>query len=53
MAPEQTLLAEIERDLLEGKPLADLLRKCIMLGGRSGSQDLRDSRQAPTRTSTP
>jgi hypothetical protein len=36
------LLAEIERDLLDGKPLADLLRKCIMLGGKSGSVELRD-----------
>lgn len=39
---EETLLAEIERDLLDGKPLADLLRKCIMLGGKSGSVELRD-----------
>jgi hypothetical protein len=42
VASDQTLLAEIERDLLDGRPLADLLRKCIMLGGRSGSQALRD-----------
>jgi hypothetical protein len=42
VASDQTLLAEIERDVLDGKPLADLLRKCIMLGGRSGSQALRD-----------
>jgi hypothetical protein len=39
---DETLLSEIERDLLDGKPLADLLRKCIMLGGRSGSVELRD-----------
>lgn len=36
------LLAEIERDLLDGKPLADLLRKCVLLGGRAGSVELRD-----------
>lgn len=41
MATDSSLLAEIERDVLDGRPLADLLRKCIMLGGRSGSQDLR------------
>ncbi len=39
---EQNLLSEIERDLLDGKPLADLLRKCVMLGGKSGSAELRD-----------
>ena len=42
VASDHTLLAEIERDLLDGRALADLLRKCIMLGGRSGSQELRD-----------
>jgi hypothetical protein len=41
MATGSTLLAEIERDLLDGKPLGDLLRKCILPGGRSGSQELR------------
>jgi hypothetical protein len=39
---DETLLSEIERDLLGGKPLADLLRKCVVLGGRSGSVELRD-----------
>jgi hypothetical protein len=39
---DETLISEIERDLLDGKPLADLLRKCIVLGGRSGSVELRD-----------
>lgn len=39
---EATLLGEIERDLLDGKPLADLLRKCVLLGGKSGSVELRD-----------
>jgi hypothetical protein len=42
MGSGSSLLAAIERDLLDGKPLADLLRKCIMLGGRAGSQELRD-----------
>lgn len=37
-----SLLAEIERDLLDGKPLADLLRKCLILGARSGSIELRE-----------
>ncbi len=39
---EETLLGEIERDLLDGKPLADLLRKCVLLGGKSGSVELRN-----------
>ncbi len=42
VATDGSLLAEVERDLLDGKPLADLLRKCLMLGGRSGSQDLQE-----------
>ncbi|MBT2270671.1 AbiTii domain-containing protein [Rhodococcus qingshengii] len=42
MPNSQRLLTEIERDLLDGKPLADLLRKCVLLGGRSGSVELRD-----------
>lgn len=36
------MLDEIERDLLDGKPTADLLRKCVVLGGRAGSTELRD-----------
>lgn len=40
-AQRPSLLAEVERDLLDGKPLADLLRKCVILGGRSGSHELR------------
>jgi hypothetical protein len=39
---DQGLLREIERDLLDGKPLADLLRKCVVLGGRAGSPKLRE-----------
>jgi AbiTii len=40
---EQNLLVEIERDALdEAVPLAVVLRKCIILGGRSGSERLRD-----------
>lgn len=42
MAHDSGLLSEIERDLLDGKPLADTLRKCVVLGGRSNSQELRD-----------
>lgn len=37
-----TLLTEIERDLLDGTPIADVLRKLIVLGGRAGSSELRD-----------
>jgi hypothetical protein len=42
VSKEQGLLTEIERDLLDGRPLADLLRKCVILGGRAGSEELRD-----------
>jgi hypothetical protein len=42
VAKDGTLLAEVERDLLDGKPLADILRKCILLGRRAGSVELRD-----------
>lgn len=38
-----TLLDEIEVGALDSEvPLSDLLRKCVALGGRSGSVDLRD-----------
>lgn len=37
------LLAEIEKGALdEQTPISVLLRKCVMLGGRAGSADLRD-----------
>ena len=39
---EPSLLTEIERDLLDGAPVADVLRKLIVLGGRAGSSELRD-----------
>lgn len=39
---EQTLLGQIEQDLLDNKPVADVLRKVIMLGGKAGSSELRD-----------
>jgi len=42
MVASRGLLSEIEEDLLAGKPLADLLRKTIILGGRAGSAELRD-----------
>jgi hypothetical protein len=37
-----SLLAEIERDVLGTVPLADVLRKCVVFGGRAGSIELRD-----------
>jgi len=40
--PATTLLSEIERDLLDGVAVPDVLRKLIILGGRSGSSELRD-----------
>jgi hypothetical protein len=36
------LLAEIETDVLSDRPLADALRKCVVLGGKAGSVELRD-----------
>lgn len=36
-----SLLSQIEEDVVSGRPLADTLRKCIILGGKAGSQDLR------------
>jgi len=38
---DQPLLAAVQRDVLDGKPLADVLRKCILLGSVSGSAELR------------
>ena len=32
----------MERDVLSDRPLAETLRKCIVLGGRAGSTELRD-----------
>ncbi|WP_146067427.1 hypothetical protein [Arthrobacter sp. SX1312] len=42
MREDRGLLEEIEDDLLAGKPLADLLRKTILFGGRTDSTELRD-----------
>ncbi len=43
MAPAKiSLLDEIQNDVLTGKPLADALRKCVVLGGQAGSAALRD-----------
>ena len=40
---EETLLAQIESGALdEGVPVAAALRKCVVLGGKSGSERLRD-----------
>lgn len=36
------LLDEIERDLMDNKPIADVLRKVVILGGRLSSVELRD-----------
>ncbi len=36
------LLADIERDLISDKPLADVLRMCVLLGGQVGSVPLRE-----------
>lgn len=36
------LLAEIERDLLADRPVASLLRKLLLLGGQTGSRELRE-----------
>jgi len=41
VSKDATLIAEIERDLLDGKPLAELLRKCVVLSGQAGSPELR------------
>lgn len=42
MGQSGRLLRELEADLLAGKPLADLLRKVILFGGRVGSPELRE-----------
>lgn len=40
---EDTLIAQIEEDALNSDvPVASALRKCIVLGGKSGSETLRD-----------
>lgn len=38
----QDLLSEIERDVVSGVSISDVLRKLIILGGRVGSPELRD-----------
>lgn len=42
MAKKQTLLEQIEQDVLTSQPLADTLRKCVVLGGKAGSVELRE-----------
>ena len=37
-----TLLEQIEHDVLTSQPLADTLRKCVLLGGKAGSVELRE-----------
>jgi hypothetical protein len=36
------LLSDIEADVLSDRPLADALRKCVVLGGQAGSVELRE-----------
>lgn len=36
------LLTQIEGDLIAGTPVADVLRKLVLLGGQAGSAELRD-----------
>lgn len=43
MASARGLLSQIEEGALDSEtPLADVLRKCVALGGRAGSAELRD-----------
>ncbi|TAL20164.1 MAG: hypothetical protein EPN99_09605 [Frankiales bacterium] len=42
MAAAAGLLAQIEADVLSDAPLAAALRKCVALGGQTGSPDLRE-----------
>jgi AbiTii len=42
MAQHRGLLGDIESDLLSDRPLADVLRKVVILGGRAGSAELRE-----------
>ena len=46
---DRILLGEIESDLLDGKPLADVLRKVIMLRGRADSGAMRDGHRSNQR----
>ncbi|MEV7135839.1 hypothetical protein AB0N24_23515 [Arthrobacter sp. NPDC093128] len=39
---QTTLLSQLENDLMDGRPVADILRKLIVLGGRAESSELRD-----------
>ena len=36
------LLAQIAADLIDDRPLSSLMQKCIVLGGRAGSEKMRD-----------
>ncbi len=54
MADRKTnLLAEIEAEVLSDRPLAGALRKCVILGGRAGSVELRDWATRELRGYTP
>lgn len=39
---DRTLLDQIEDDAVNGRPIADTLRKAVILGGKAGSTSLRD-----------
>lgn len=41
-ATPSTVMAAIETDLISGTPVADVLRKLVLLGGQAGSAELRD-----------
>lgn len=42
MAQHRGLLGDIESDLLSDQPIASVLRKVVILGGRAGSAELRE-----------
>jgi hypothetical protein len=47
---DDSLIEEIERDALdESVPLAAALRKCVVLGGKSGSEDCATGPRASSR----
>ena len=39
---DESLLDQIEADIASDAPLGQVLRKCVLLGGRAGSADLRE-----------
>jgi len=49
MVDRTDILTRIEEELLAGRPVSDVLRLLIILGGRSGSSELRDWAKAELR----